>query len=95
MTLEEEAQQYINQNYDCYCPDTPHSFEEDIRQAYIAGATENMTVWYTVSPATSHFCISEHGAMVYWNASYQKWQDARGNFTDVKAWCEIPKFEED
>lgn len=98
--IDEKAEVYIKQNYDCYCPDTPRSFETDIERAYIAGAKENGVVWHDLHkdphdlPFHSHFCLNERGDHVHWNKDYQKWQNKQGMFTDVIAWCEVPKFEE-
>lgn len=72
-----------------------------IVEAYMAGAKENGIVWHDLRenpkdlPLHSHFCLNERGDHVHWNSNYQKWQNRLGMFTDVIAWCEIPKFVEE
>lgn len=97
MTLEEKASRYAFSKYpeDMSGNRDINDIRWDVRDAYMAGAKENMVEWHTEPPAYNHFCISEHGAMVYWNAGYQQWQDALGDFTEVKAWCEIPIMKEE
>lgn len=90
MTLEEEAQKYV----DTY-PNLNGFSSMDMRTAYIMGAKAHMAVWHTEPPATDHFCLDETGRQVFWNKHWQKWQDMNGSLTEVKAWCQIPKFEED
>ena len=52
--------------------------------------------WYSpmTEPSEKSFCLNEKGFPVYWNKHFKKWQGTSGNFTEVKAWCYQPVYNE-
>lgn len=102
MTIEDKASRYADNIPFVYETDVVRKIVKEFASlAYIDGAKENGVVWHDLRkdpndlPSNSYFCLNERGDHIHWNKHYQKWQNKQGIFTDVIAWCEVPRFEDD
>ena len=95
MTLEEKAYEYAHESM-AWCEDFDFTYEiaeNKIKQAYIAGAKENGTVWHKVADGD---LPKENDELVlcYCSVGYKLLSASEFKlFMPVYAWTEIPRYE--
>ncbi|MBR6081232.1 MAG: hypothetical protein IKP60_13905 [Treponema sp.] len=99
--LIKKAEGWYSRNYDEWAEgEDSFALEEELIEAYVAGATENGIVWHKVAdgdlPGNTDSVLSDKGVVVYYNFTHACWVDERASveIDDVIAWCEIPQFKE-